>query len=348
MHHPRIRRAAASLSIALAAALALGGCASAADEPAAEESASSAATETGTFPVSIEHAYGVTELDEAPERIVTLGWIESDVVTALGHEPIAMQGFNFTDDGVSPWLDDALTTDPVILADAQGGSASGELNVEEIAALEPDLIIAVSYNFLSKFYDQLSEIAPVLGPTVENYTEMTWQEQTLHVAKALGLEEKGEELVDETESYLDDATAEHTELDGLDYTLSLGTTEQLKVLNNPEDGSIEVMKAFGLSYSESALALPSLDDGSGSSGVAKENVKDADADVVLIAFYGDGTQEDWESSPLFQQLTAVADGGYVPLSLTDLTALRNSSPLALPYTIDTVMIGQIIPAVEGD
>ena len=42
--------------------------------------------EAGAFPVSIEHAFGTTEIDEAPERVVTWGWGSTEAALALEHD----------------------------------------------------------------------------------------------------------------------------------------------------------------------------------------------------------------------------------------------------------------------
>ncbi len=39
-------------------------------------------------PVTLEHKYGLTEIPETPERIVTVGLVEQDALTASsGHRP---------------------------------------------------------------------------------------------------------------------------------------------------------------------------------------------------------------------------------------------------------------------
>jgi iron complex transport system substrate-binding protein len=47
-----------------------------------------AAPPAGTpFPVTIEHAFGTTTVERAPERVVTLGVTDADAVLALGTTP---------------------------------------------------------------------------------------------------------------------------------------------------------------------------------------------------------------------------------------------------------------------
>ena len=74
MSAPHLRLSALA-AIALAGGLVLSGCAGAA---APESSGSQDAAASDGFPVTFEHIYGETTLDEAPERIATWGWGATD------------------------------------------------------------------------------------------------------------------------------------------------------------------------------------------------------------------------------------------------------------------------------
>ena len=79
------RRTIAVLAAAAAAALTLAGCSA-----AGSEGAESSAASDGTFPVTIEHAFGETEIPEAPERVVTWGWGSTEAALAVGVVPVAI------------------------------------------------------------------------------------------------------------------------------------------------------------------------------------------------------------------------------------------------------------------
>lgn len=331
-----IRRSGLLIALAATASLALSACATTPEKPAAE----SDTPETG---IVIEHAYGSYKIDHAPTKIVTLGLLESDVAVELGVQPEAMAKFPFSPDGVSPWIAPALKGSPEVIDTAKAGTSGAELDVEAIALLAPEAIIAPTYAELGKYYDQLSKIAPVLGPSDVNYLQLDWQDQASSVAKALGKEEQGRTLIADAEKRVSDAAAKHSELAGHSYTLSLGTPDQLKVMNDPADASAVIMGAFGLSFSKSATELPGLNDGSSSAGVSEENVQAIDADVVLIGFFGADTQAFWEGSSLFKEVPAVKDGRYIAVNLAASTALRNPSPLSLDYVITELIEGSIVP-----
>src|SRR3954467_13934914 len=104
---------------ALAALTVLAGCGST-DE--GTEDGGTAGTGDGAFPVSIEHTFGTTTIEQRPERVVVLGWSAQDVVFSLGVTPVGMPSFSYGggDDGVLPWDDehyDAATTTLLDTAD---------------------------------------------------------------------------------------------------------------------------------------------------------------------------------------------------------------------------------------
>jgi len=299
----------------------------------------------GAFPLTIEHAYGTLELDAAPERVVTLGWIESDVTAALGIEPVGVSQFPFSESGLAPWLEPVLTTTPETLSTAGSGTARADLNLELIAKLDPDLIIATTYIDLANFYDDLSAIAPVLGPAEEDYTHIPWSEQALVIGQALGRPEAAARLVADTHAAVEAAIADNAGLDGLTYTLALGTPDMLRIVQDPDDGAVTLLGSFGLALNPTLAELPGLDDGSGGTGVSEENAAAIDADVVLIAFISAEAREHWESSPLFGAVPAVADGRYLAIDLAAISALRNQSPLSLPYAIESVVVDGIATVV---
>ena len=79
MHRRPVVPAALALTL-------LAGCGGS-TEPAAEAAEGST---TGAFPVTVEHTFGSTTVEEEPERVVVLGWNAQDVVYALGETPVGM------------------------------------------------------------------------------------------------------------------------------------------------------------------------------------------------------------------------------------------------------------------
>ena len=127
------------------------------------------------FPVTIEHKFGETTIDAEPERVVSIGYNEHDFLLALGVVPVALRDwYGEQPNSVWPWAQDELgDATPEVLP-------STDLNFEQIAALDPDLIVGVWSGMTAEDYELLSAIAPTVAQP-ENYDDYgtPWQEQTL-------------------------------------------------------------------------------------------------------------------------------------------------------------------------
>ncbi|MGA5323276.1 iron-siderophore ABC transporter substrate-binding protein [Streptomyces seoulensis] len=158
------------------------------DPSDAKGSASSA------YPVTIAHKYGSTTIKSEPKRIVTVGLTDQDAVLALGKVPVGttewLGGYK---GAVGPWAKDRLGSSPAptVLKDTGTGP-----QVEKIAALRPDLILAVYSGLTKSQYASLSKFAPVVAQPAEfNDFGVPWQRQTEVIGKALGKEAEAKKLV---------------------------------------------------------------------------------------------------------------------------------------------------------
>ena len=129
---------------------------SASTEPVAP--ADTTAASAAAFPVTIAHKYGEITIDKEPQRVVSIGFTDQDWLLALGVTPIAIrEWYGEQPYATWPWAQDELgDAKPAVLP-------SAELNFEEIAALQPDLIVGVSSGITESDYATLSEIAPTLA-----------------------------------------------------------------------------------------------------------------------------------------------------------------------------------------
>src|SRR4051794_2647895 len=87
---PIMKRAAGAVLAGLSLSLVLGGCGSD-DDGDGNSAASSSPGSSSAFPVTIEHAYGETEIPEQPQRVVSLGYTEQDAIPALGVVPVGVR-----------------------------------------------------------------------------------------------------------------------------------------------------------------------------------------------------------------------------------------------------------------
>ncbi len=166
-----------------------------------------------SFPVTIAHAYGETTIPAEPQRIVTWGWAAQDAVIALGEVPVGIPYFNYGGDenGALTWTKDAVAAlgaeFPTILPDGF------DPPIEAIAALQPDLIIAVYSGISEEQYEVLSGIAPVVAfPDAPWSTP--WQQTITLTGQALGQAAEAEALVAELEQFITDETAKYPKVAG--------------------------------------------------------------------------------------------------------------------------------------
>lgn len=134
----------------------------------------------------ISHTMGETCVPGNAERVVALEWTYAENLLALGLQPAGVADIA----GYNDWLQIPLTLDTSV---ADVGTRQ-EPNLEAIAALEPDLILAVSFR-AGQNYELLSAIAPTL--VFDPYpTDMTHYEEMIAtfniIAQATGREAEAE------------------------------------------------------------------------------------------------------------------------------------------------------------
>ncbi|MFF5246509.1 iron-siderophore ABC transporter substrate-binding protein [Streptosporangium sp. NPDC000095] len=326
-----MRRLAATGTLLLGLGL-VGACAGesgGAGQPAANAPAAQAAP---GFPVTITHKLGTTTIESAPQRIVALGEADQDTLLALGVQPVAMAELTgIQDDGLTPWSAPKLSgTAPTLLKAGEAG-----FSLEQIAALEPDLILAGGDYYIDKEYANLSRLAPTTayetGPA-----EDSWQTVARQVAKAVGRTDEGERLVADVEAKIASVKTAHPELAGKKFALtSVFPSGNIGVMKSDTDISVKLLGQFGLALPEEIKALP----GEGfAAELSMEKVKVLDVDLLLSHYNDDAaTQRKIEAGKLFAGLDVVRRGSYVPLDLKAFWPLRTPTPLAVPYVIDQVV-----------
>src|SRR5262249_35473694 len=139
----------------------------------------SAAPNTGGATVS--HAFGSTFVPAPPKRVVSAGFTEQDDLLALGVIPIATtEWFGNEPYAVWPWAQPKLgTAQPTVLSLKNG------IEVDRIAALRPDLIVATNAGVDDATYHQLSAIAPTIPQSGAVPFFEPWKDQANTIAQAV-------------------------------------------------------------------------------------------------------------------------------------------------------------------
>ena len=279
----------------------------------------------GAFPVTIEHALGETVLDAAPERVVTLGYGDEDAVAALDVVPVG----SIADGGAfTPWYQAAIGD-----AEVEGFDLLDGFPFEQVAALEPDLIVVMANDVTAADYDRLTGIAPTLAFQTEPFLD-AWQDMTVAIGTALGAAEEAESLVADTEAGVLAAGAAHPEWAGRTFAVGVVMSpDEIGVLVSPEENTVRVLTDLGLELAPGAAGLEIGATGF-SAFISREQIEVLDADVLVLREGGDGVRAALEADPLFQSLAVVQEGDVVWAEPDLWAAFRSPSVLAIPYALD--------------
>lgn len=331
----RIKTLPAVLVSALAA-MALAGCSSD-DATSTTESETAASPETSSeYPLVIEHAFGETEITEKPERVATIQWANHDVALALGTVPVGFSAANYgveDGSGLLPWtaekLEELGEADPNIFQDTDG------LDFEAISDSDPDVILAGYSGITQEDYDILTEIAPVVAYEDAPWAT-TWRDQITLNSTGMGMPEEGEQLIEDTETLIEESASEHPELEGKTVAwvnFSANDMSQLH-LYTPADPRGAFLIELGMEYPAS-ITDQITDPTSYSLSLSTENA-DALNDADILIGYGDESlYEAVKADPLLGEIPAIKRGSVVFIGdNTPLAASGNPNPLSIAYTID--------------
>ena len=317
-------------------ALTLAGCASAASD--AEEPTANEATTTGTFPQTVETAFGDVTVESAPQRIVALGWGDAETALAFGYQPVgASDWLAFGGDGVGPWAEGLYDTSPEIIDTL-------EPSYEAIAALEPDLILDVRGSGDQDRYDRLTEIATTVGVPEGGESYLTTQQQQVEmISTALGVPEEGEALLDEIETAYTEAAEAHPEWQGKSVTAATRTSEGWGAYIEGSN-RVETMERFGFVQNPTIQDIP-VNSGGFSVSISSEELDAMEADlIVAFPIYIETTEI--TDDPQWKNLETVKDGRAIVIDGDISAAYSLGSPQASLYTVEnlTPLLEDAIPA----
>lgn len=335
------QRLAAVLSAAALGAGLLAGCGSDSND-SADKAGNDSPAASGAFPVTVEHAFGTTKVTEAPERVVSVGYTDDQTILAFGIKPVGMVDQYPNPPGQSPdintqwpWVKDEWgdTKPEVVMKNGDSGP-----NFEKIAALRPDLIVAVYSEIDQAAYDKLSKIAPTVGRTKAEKEPFSapWQDNALHIAKALGKAEEGEKKVADIQGKLDAAKKAHPELAG-QTAVALSWYEDSVAPFTSTDVRGRLVTGIGFKYQ---TEIDKVADGSFYTKLSPERVDLVDVDRIFV-INDKADQDKLKKFKLFTNLDAVKNGKVSYLLDSEGpavgAAISQGTLLSMPYAIDELV-----------
>ncbi|MFD2757837.1 iron-siderophore ABC transporter substrate-binding protein [Gulosibacter faecalis] len=342
----RLRRALSAI-VAGALAVSLSACAAITDsEGPAASSSTGAVAASDQFPLEIEHAFGTTTLEEAPERVATVNWANHEVPLALGVVPVGMSAANFGDDdgdGLLPWVSERLeelgAETPVLFDETDG------IDFEAVANTEPDVILAAYSGLTQEDYDTLTEIAPVVAYP-EAAWATSWRDVIRYNAMGMGMTAEGDALIADLEQQIADSVAEYPELEGTStmFMTHVDTTD-LSTVNFYTANDTRAAFFDDLGLTTPAAVEEAAASGEFSGSVSAEQVDMFD-DVELIVTYGDQELVDTlKADPVLSQMPAVANDAIVFLDGSGpMGTAANPTPLSISWVLDDY-VGELADAV---
>jgi len=248
----------------------------------------------------ITHAMGTTEVPENPQRVVVLTNEGTEALLAVGVKPVG---------AVRSWLGDPWYDH--IAEQMEGVEVVGEesaVNLELIAALQPDLIIG-NKTRQEKIYEQLSAIASTV---FSERLRGDWKINFAVYTEAVGKRVEGENVLARFDA----------KLAALSKALGDRKAEKISLVRFMAGRTrIYYKDTFaGIILSQIGFARPaSQDKDTFADEVTKERIPEMDGDRLFYFVYetGDGDAEaraaEWTDEPLWKNLEAVKTGKVYPV-----------------------------------
>jgi iron complex transport system substrate-binding protein len=243
----------------------------------------------------VEHAMGVTEVPDDPQRVVVLTNEGTEALLALGVMPVgAANSWNG-----DPWWDHITEA----MGDAVPVGTESAVNLELVAALEPDLILGNAQRH-EEIYPQLSTIAPTV---LSQELRGDWKINLRLYAATLGREEEGTEVIAGYDAAVEELGAK----------LGSALEEQVSVIRFlPGQIRIYQLDSFsGVLLQDVGFQRPAIQDvDEFAIFTGKESIPDMDGDRIFHFTYDTGDGEanamarDVLDDPIWQSLSAAQAG----------------------------------------
>ena len=259
-----------------------------------ETKAESPKTENTSY--TIEHAMGSTTLEKAPEKVVILTNEGTEALLALGVTPVgAVQ--SWTGD---PWYNHIKNE----LKDTEVVGLESEVNVEAIAALQPDLIIGNKMR-QEAIYEQLSAIAPTI---FAEDLRGNWKNNFELYAKALNKEEEGKEIIKAYDTRIADLKEQLGDKLNMKVSMVRFMAGDVRIYQKDSFSGV-ILDQLGFARPESQDV-----DEFAIKGATKEQMPLMDGDILFYFTYETGDhaatelEKEWLEDPLFKNLEVAKNG----------------------------------------
>lgn len=336
-----MRRSLPALLAVTALGLLAGACGSEKPDASGDPTTTASSGPTSSapaFPVTVEHKFGSTTIDAEPTRIVSIGFSDQDYLLALGVKPVGIrEWYGEYPSATWPWAQDELGDEkPTVLA-------SAELNFEQIASLQPDLIVGVSSGMTDADYQKLSRIAPTLAQPKEFIDYGTpWDVTTELIGRAVGRTSQAADVVKRVEDLNAKARTDHPEF--------AGKTAAVAFLFDGSPGAYASQDSRSRLITDLGFTIPPKFDELAKDtfyfSVSSEDISTLDTDVVIWIVGSDTEIAAVKSIALRPSLRAYQEGREIAADALLSGAFSFASPLSIEYVLEK-LVPELALAVDG-
>ncbi|TPV40178.1 ABC transporter substrate-binding protein [Bacillus dicomae] len=244
--------------------------------------------------ITVEHAMGKTEVPANPKRVVILTNEGTEALLELGVKPVGAVK-SWTGDPWYPHIKDKMK-DVKVVGD------EGQVNVETIASLKPDLIIGNKMRH-EKVYEQLKAIAPtVFSETLRG----EWKDNFKFYAKALNKEKEGQKVLADYDKRMRDLKAKLGDKVNQEISMVRFMPGDVRIYHGDTFSGV-ILKELGFKRPGDQNK-----DDFAERNVSKERISAMDGDVLFYFTFDKGNEKkgselekEYINDPLFKNLNAV-------------------------------------------
>lgn len=269
--------------------------------------------------VTVRHIFGETQIPGPPQRVVSAGFTEQDDLLALGVVPIAVtEWFGGEPFAVWPWAQPKLAgARPTVLTLADG------IQVDQIAALKPDLIVATNAGLDADTYARLTGIAPTIAQSGPDAFFEPWKDQATIIGQAVFKNEEMAGLIAGVDEKFTTAATNNPRFAGKK-ALLLGGTLYRDSVQARSGWRTEFLTQLGFTVPE----VPSL--------IPRDQIEQTldSADVLIWTTESDQERDALLADPTIAKLRATTNERNVFTTKELAGAIAFASPLSYPVVAD--------------
>ena len=278
--------------------------------------------------VTITHAFGDTTVPAPPTRVVSAGLTDQDDLLSVGVVPVAVTTW-FGDQpfGVWPWAQPKLgSATPAVL------NLDNGIQIDQIAMLKPDLIVAVNAGLDADTYQKLSEIAPTIAQSGDDAFFEPWRQQAAAIGAAVFKKAEMATLVEAVDAKFAAVAQANPTFKDRTAVLLDGYFTGDTITATVAGWRTEFLTAMGLTVPDAVKGFASGDHAMIARGDLPRTL--GRADVLIWCTGSDAEQAALLADPAVAELTASSPRRNVFTTAELSAAIAYASPLSYPLVAD--------------